>query len=215
MSRSIDSTLNTEFSQTELTIIFFIKSVWDSGTVYLWTGYEDISWDGQTWTGAGHLVGISNVTETSELRASGMDFTLSGIPSALLSQALDDARQGNEVSLWVGALDSSHAIVGTPYKLFQGLMDVPTIKEGAETATITVSAENRLIELNRPNPVRYTDRFQQGRFSGDVGFEYVAGMQNKEVHWGTGGNSSVTSPAVTPNKNAPVNSLAWKAYHNK
>lgn len=197
MSRSINSTLNAEFNKDSLSLIFFIKSVWNSGTVYLWTGYEDITFDGQTWSGAGHLVGISSVNEEAKIHASGVDFQMSGIPGSLVSLILDDARQGNEVSLWVGAIDQSQAIVGTPYKLFQGLMDVPSIQEGASSSTITVTAENRLIELNRANTVRYTDRFQQDRFTGDLGLEYVAGMQNKEVHWGTGGNSGVTAPVAT------------------
>lgn len=187
MARNLTAALNTEFTADNFRVVFFFKSVWSSGTTYLWTGYEDISWDGQTWLGVGQFAGISNIEETQEIRAAGATFTLAGVPSALLALALGDARQGNEVSLWVGALDSSNAIVVDPYKVFSGLMDVPGIQEGGETSTITLQAENRLIELDRPREVRFSDRFQQNRFASDVGFEYVAGLQDKPINWGQPG----------------------------
>jgi hypothetical protein len=184
MSRSITSGLNTEFGNSDLKPIFLVKIVWDSGTSYVWSGYDDLSWDGQTWTGTGNLGTFGAVSETQEVRAEGMNFTLSGVPSALISQVLSDGRQGNEVSLWIGALDSSNNIVADPYQLFKGLMDVPGIEEGGDTSMITLSAENRLIELERSREVRYTDQFQKGRFSSDKGFEYIASLQNKSINWG-------------------------------
>jgi hypothetical protein len=187
MARNLTAALNTEFTSDSFTVVFFFKSVWNSGTSYLWTGYEDISWDGQTWLGTGNLAGVSSIEETQEIIASGATFTLSGVPSALLALALGDARQGNEVSMWVGALDSAGAIVVDPYKVFSGLMDVPGIQENGENSVITLQAENRLIELDRPREVRYTDRYQQGRFASDVGMEYIAGLQDKSIHWGQPG----------------------------
>lgn len=184
MSRDITSGLNTEFTSDALQMVFFIKTVWSSGTTYAWTGYGDITWDSQTWTGAGHMLGLPTVSETKEIQANGATFSLSGVPSSLVSLILSDARQGNEVSLWVGALDSSGNIVSDPYKLFSGLMDVPGIQEGGDTSVISLQAENRLIELERPREIRYTNRFQKDRFSGDKGLQYVASLQNKSINWG-------------------------------
>jgi hypothetical protein len=184
MSRSTPANLKTQFDGTEMILVFFFKTVWDSGITRLWTGYEDITWDSQTWSGIGHLGGFSAISESREVRANGMSFTLTGVPSSLVSLMLADGRQGNEVSLWIGALDSSGSIVTDPYKLFSGLMDVPGIQEGGDTSTITLTAENRLIELTRANEVRHTDQFQRSRFSGDKGLEYIATLQNKSINWG-------------------------------
>ena len=184
MARDLTAALNTQFTSASLHTVFFFKSVWSSGTTYLWTGYSTIVWDSQTWQGVGQLAGISDIEESSEIIANGATFTLSGVPSALLALALGDARQGNEVSLWIGALDTSGTLVVDPYKVFSGLIDVPGIQEGSETSTITLQAENRLIELNRPREVRNSDRFQQARFASDVGFEFVAGLQDKQITWG-------------------------------
>ena len=184
MSRDITANLNTEFTSSSFKIAFFFKSVWSSGTTYVWTGYDDIAWDSQTWTGVGHLMGIPSVSETKEVQANGAAFSLSGVPSSLVSLILSDARQGNEVSLWVAAIDTDGSIIADPYKLFSGLMDVPGIQEGGDTSIITLQAENRLIELDRSREIRYTDRFQQDRYSGDLGLQYVATLQNKAINWG-------------------------------
>jgi hypothetical protein len=157
MSRDITSGLNTEFTSSSFKIAFFFKSVWSSGTTYIWTGYDDITWDSQTWTGVGHLMGIPSVSETKEVQANGAAFSLSGVPSSLVSLILSDARQGNEVSLWVAAIDTDGSIIADPYKLFSG---------------------------DRSREIRYTDRFQQDRYSGDLGLQYVATLQNKAINWG-------------------------------
>jgi hypothetical protein len=183
MARGISAALNTEFNADKLRPIFFFKSVWASGTTYIWSGYGNISWDGQTWAGVGDLAGMTAIEETTLVRANGVKFTLAGVPSALVALALGQARQGTEVSLWVGAVDEDMNIIADPYKIFSGLMDVPGIIEGPETSTITIAAENRLIELERARELRWTDQFQQNRFAGDVGFQYIAGLQDKAIYW--------------------------------
>ena len=35
----------------------------------LWTGVGTISWDGQTWIGAGNILGLTAIEETVEVRA--------------------------------------------------------------------------------------------------------------------------------------------------
>ena len=184
MARSLTTDLNNEFLAGLFSIVLFCKLEWDSGDLYVWSGYGDISWDGQTWTGLGHLAGISAIQETPDIIASGVQMQLSGIPSSLIALALGQARQGNEVSIWLGAMSASGSIVADPYLIFSGLMDVPSILEQGDTSTINITAENRLIELNRIHEVRHTDRYQRQRFSGDKGFEYVASLQDKPINWG-------------------------------
>lgn len=187
MARDLTSALNDEFTAGSFRLVFFFKSVWNSGTSYIWTGYDDIVWDSNTWTGVGHFGGMSSIEETKEIRATGASFVLSGVPSDLISLVLGDARQGNEVSLWVGALDTDNSLIADPYQIFSGLMDVPSIQEGGETSIISVQAENRLIELDRPRELRNTDKYQQARFSGDLGMQYVAALQDKQINWGQSG----------------------------
>ena len=58
----------------------------------LWTGAGELAWNGQTFTGAGSLLGISPIEETGEVRAVGFAVKLSGLPSEILSLALQSVR---------------------------------------------------------------------------------------------------------------------------
>lgn len=70
----------------------------------LWSGYGDLSWDGKTWIGAGHLLGLSPLGENSELRAEGFTVSLSGMSSEDVSRALQEVRSGKPGRLWLGLL---------------------------------------------------------------------------------------------------------------
>lgn len=69
-------------------------------------------------------------------------------------------------------------------EIFTGYMDTMDIDEGADTSTVTLSIENKLIDLERPRTARYTSSFQKSRFAGDKGLEFVEDLQDKEVYWG-------------------------------
>jgi hypothetical protein len=150
----------------------------------MWSGLGDLSWDSKTWTGAGSLLGVSPVQETDGLAATGMRFSLSGIPSELIAVAIGSARQGLSAKLWLAVFDAAGSLIGDPILLFSGLTDVPAIEEGGETCTIAMSAESRLIDLERPRVRRYTSQDQKAIHPTDKGFDYVAGLQEKEIVFG-------------------------------
>ena len=53
----------------------------------IWTGLGNLSLDGNTYTGAGDLLGISSVGESIDISARGATITLSGIPQNILADA--------------------------------------------------------------------------------------------------------------------------------
>lgn len=158
-----------------------------STPVRLWTGIGDIVWSGATWTGAGSLLGVGQVQETTELRAAGMDISLSAIPSEMLSLALAEKYQGKAARVYLGAFDTNTGgLLTDPYMLFGGRIDTLSVVDGAEEATISVSLENRLIDLERGRERRYQDADHQAEYPGDRFFEYVPSLQDIEVKWGKG-----------------------------
>jgi hypothetical protein len=164
----------------------FFEGVFGAGTVRLWTGYAPITWAGQTWTGAGTLLAVSNIEETTEVVASGWTVTLSGIPADLLAAVSVDALQGDQGRLWLGLMDTSGALIIDPVLAASGRMDVPDVYDSEDECVITITYESRLIDLRRPREWRYTHESQQQIFPGDRGFEFVAGLQDKEITWGAG-----------------------------
>jgi len=164
----------------------FFEAEFASGFLRLWTGTGDKVWNGQTWTGAGNLIGVSSVDEGQDVVARGMTFSLSGIPLSYISLAINDAKQGLPGRMWVALIAADGTIIADPVQSFVGRLDVPTITDGPETCTITISYESRLIDLNRPRELRYTHESQQQLYPGDLGFEFVTSIQDKEIAWGRG-----------------------------
>ena len=72
-----------------------------------------------------------------------------------------------------------------PYAIFQGQMDLMTISDGGDTATIKLTAESRLIDLDRSRERRFTSEDQKIEFPDDKGLEYVDDLQDKEIVWGS------------------------------
>ena len=182
MSRNITANVQTIVDSAEVQPFLLFEGEFASGYVRAWSGYGNLSWNSQTWTGTGTLLNISNVQETSDGSAQGITATLSGIPSSLISLALGDVRQGASGKVWLGFLDNG--VVDDPILLFEGRLDIPSIEEGGETATISITYESRLIDLARSREIRYTDEEQQSLYAGDLGCQFVAALQDKEITWG-------------------------------
>jgi hypothetical protein len=186
MSRDITSGFQTGITAAVLTPIILIEGYFDSGTMYLWSGVGDLSYGGNTYVGAAGILGVTDVVETSKIEARGASFTMQGIPTSYLSLALSENYQDRAVVQRLALLDSAGAIISNPYTFFSGKMDVMTIADGGESATITVTAENDLIALKRANERRRTPEDQKLTYAGDTFFDQVARLQELDITWGGG-----------------------------
>lgn len=186
MTRDLTEHVAAEIVKQRLRPVLFYEGEFASGTSRAWTGYGEIEWNGHTWQGVGHFGGISAIEETGDIVATGFAVTLSGVPQDLLAIALADARQGKPGRVWLAFLDESGNVIADPYLSAAGRLDVPEIEEGAETATIRISYESRLIDLERPRVRRYTHEDQQIDYPGDKGFEYIPSLQDAQITWGRG-----------------------------
>lgn len=183
MSRSLSNDVVTEINSAETQPILLFEGEFISGFFRAWSGFGDLSWGGFTWQGAGTLMGISPIDETAEVSAQGITVSLSGIPSGMLSLVLSDVQQNAPGKVWIGFLNNG-AVIADPVLLFEGRLDVPSIDDSGETASISITYESRLIDLSRPRVSRYTDEEQKREFPSDVGCEFVADLQEKTLNWG-------------------------------
>lgn len=184
MSRTITAGMITELTAGNLRPVTLIKFAFDSGDLNLWSGIGNLSWSGDTYTGAGNLLSASPVSETESIKANGVTFSLSGMPSSIISTALSEDYQGRTVSMWRGAFDSSKAIVADPILIFAGEMDVMTIEEDGDTATVSVLGESELRSLTRPSPRKWTSGDQKAIYPTDSGFDLLDQIQDDPVIWG-------------------------------
>jgi hypothetical protein len=188
--RSLSANMVTEVSASQLSPIL-LASFSFSTPVNLWSGYGTITVSGTGYQGIGTLGTISPVEETTDLAARGINFQLSGIPSSYVSLALTENYQGKACSVLFGALDATGALVSSPVTIFAGRMDVMSINDDGQNATILMSAENKLVDFRRPREVRYTHEEQQNLHPGDLGLEFVNAIQEKQIYWG---NAKMAAP---------------------
>ena len=204
MSRELAPLVLGELSKPVLEPFFTVELDFDSSPLYMWTGYGNLTIGDKTYLGAGQVLNISSVSETTEMEAKGATITVSGIPSSFLSLALQEPYQGRECRIFFaivvnqellqenGGLILTEAgdIIITEVsgiqltEIFSGELDQMNIEENADTSVISVTAENVLIKLERPVVRRFTNEDQKSRFPNDRGLEYVAGLQDKDILWG-------------------------------
>lgn len=190
MARNVISTILNKLDDAEVSPFYAVELFFDTDTVRVWTGYGDITItvaNTRTYSGIGDLLSISEVQESQDISAKGINLTLSGIPSNLLTHALNTPYQGRLCNVHFGFIDWSSPANQNGMLIFTGYMDTMLIEEGAETSTITTSVESRLIDLERPRNRRYTTQNQKQRFSGDLAFDFVESLQNQRLQWGGGG----------------------------
>jgi hypothetical protein len=185
--------------------IILVQCAFDSGNLNLWNGVGNLTVSSVDYVGAGTLLAIGEIAETSELQANGITVTLSGITDPLLSKARDEDYQGRELKVLLGAMDASNGVISTPVNVFSGFMDTMVINDSSETATIQIAVENRLIGFERTRVRRYTAEDQLIDFPSDKGLEFVADMAEKEIVWGRSGVVSGGGGRPNADPDAPAN----------
>lgn len=193
MSRGLAAGVISEIAAPSVQPILFFYGSFATGDIRLWSGLGNITWDSQTWLGAGSLIQISNIDEPGEIKAQGIVVTFTGIPADFISLVLQSVKQNALGRVYLGFL-SGGSVVANPWLVFEGRLDVPIIDEQAETCSIAITYESRLIDLTRARSRRHTEQDQQAEYPGDLGMEYVASLQEKEIPWGRQGDN-VPAPA--------------------
>jgi len=186
MSRNASTAFRNALGEELVRPCIFYEGQFATGFVRLWSGLGEIAWNGQTWQGAGVLLGMGDVEESTDVVANGTSISLSGVPLDLVQLAIAEARQGLPGRVWVGLLTEDWQIIASPTLVFSGRLDVPQIADNGDSCTITISYENKLVDLTVPREWRYTHESQRALHPTDRGFEFVTSIQDKEITWGRG-----------------------------
>jgi len=206
MSRDLSTALSGSLEDNVVYPFFAIDLEFDSpNTLRLWTGYGTLVYEGVSYFGTGELLGISSVEETVEMAAKGATLTLSGVPSEVISLALQEPYQGRvcKINFGMFATDNLLQEDATSYillqdgakislesqqtsltEVFTGYMNQMNIEESPDTSTIQLTVENKLVDLERPRVARYTSAYQKDKFNGDLGLDFVESLQDQKLTWG-------------------------------
>ena len=82
MSRDLTAAFASALADQTLRPVIFFEGQFASGWVRIWSGLGEVSWNGETWAGAGSLLGLGSLDETGEVVAGGT--AVSGLSMDLL-----------------------------------------------------------------------------------------------------------------------------------
>ena len=190
MSRDISATNLAEINAAHLQPVTLVKL--EFGTpVYAHSGYGTITYDGDDYLGVGQLGAITGEAESENLTPSPVTISLSGVDSALITEALDSGSYGDTVTIFEGYRQDDGTLVDDPWVLWKGSFEYAAIRQDADSQ-VSITVKHDLAVLSEKDGGRYTDEDQQSRFTGDVGFEYITDMSGVDLRWG---GSKVIDPA--------------------
>ena len=184
MSRGVSSSTKTAAGESVVRPIILFEGEFDSGTVRLWNGLGQLAALSNTWEGAGDLINVTPIEETYEVKATGFSVSLSGISADSLNLALSEDYQNRLLTIYMGFIDDSNALVDDPFILTRGRMDVMSISQTGSDTTIQITCETRMIDFERPRRRTYSDQDQKAKYPNDRGFEFVNSIQEIEIEWG-------------------------------
>lgn len=150
----------------------------DSGTVRLAGTDFNIEWDGYIWLAARQIGTIDTLTETAD-GVEGLRFTMSGVSDESLADVQQEQYQGRAVTVLWCFLDGSTLHVDPT--AWQGRLDVPEIDLEATTATISVTAEHRMADWQRPRQLMFNHADQQRIDPMDDFFLDLEAMDNADI----------------------------------
>ncbi len=166
-----------------------------STPVYLWTGYGTVTIDGNSYIGVGDMLGVAPLGESLDLSAEGARVSFTGANSDLLTAALTEDYQERDAYIYLGRTSAPD----DEQLLFRGYMDTMELDDSGEKSVITLNIENKLRDLQKARPRRYTNEDQQDAYSGDTFFSFVSSIQDVRIPWGRDGNVNPTTPNPNPN----------------
>lgn len=182
MSRGIHADVITELAKDSFDMAHLV-SIDFSAPVYLTDHAHDISHGGNDYVSSSHLLGLSQVNETSNIKTSTLTINLSSVDSYFITRLLNENYIDRAVTISRIILNSSGTIVGDPIPLYSGRMDGFAIKDDNKTSQINLSVASHWSDFEKESGRRTNHNGQQIHFAGDKGFEFAASAV-KDIKWG-------------------------------
>ena len=183
MGRDLSTSYQNQLDGLSLNPAIFVQFQFADGNLNLWTGYNDIVFNGQIFVGSGNVLAVDRIEETQELRATSVSFSLNGINSALTAAALTSNYQVRPAIMWFAVLNDSNAVIST-YQLFKGRMDIISFADNGETADFSIKCESNIIDIRKARERRYTSEDQKIDYPEDLGLDFIAKIQDIDIKWG-------------------------------
>lgn len=164
---------------------FLLKIEYPGDIVRAWLGTGNIIHKGETWLGAGLVMGVRQIESSSELKVSTVDISLSSIPQDMIARINLDIRN-RKARLYYGLLDETRRLIGDPIPLQEINMEHHSVAiQDNGTATLTIHGSVGLVDLQRATAVAWTAEEQKRRYPDlpDSGLDAMPTLVEKDIPW--------------------------------
>lgn len=193
---TLDPALASALAGTRVTMFGAVEIALPGYDLCLLDGAGVITFGGRTFVGRDPVYGVLDSIKglADQMSDQAPQVTLGLIPAstAALSTLLDPAAQGSAVTISIGAVDaSSGAVVGVPYPLFVGELDVPTLTWDANDRRLEYrigSYAERLFMVEEGR--RLSTAFHQSVWPGELGLDHCTSVE-QTIAWGQNVNNTV------------------------
>lgn len=178
--------------------VLLFEIVRENDALRIWNRYHTLDWNGYKWTGAGSIVSVSPLTETTELQVQRVVLTFSApeISEEAEKIILDGRTRRSPVTCWFGLLDESGKIIPDPIIRFRSRADAPTMRDDPETGDriVELPIEGAIFNLTKPPQTVLSAEDQRLRFPEDTGLDNMAKQADAQLIWPTGSYNSFSPP---------------------
>lgn len=181
--------VNRLSSDNQFNIFFAIKAEFDTDDINVWSGTDDLTIGSDTYIGAGNLISLEQVRDSTEVKSEGLVIHVSSLTPEIITMATTENYVNRNITLLMGYLSGGSNEVAGTMTLFKGRMKNLTINDNPTDFSVTITCENRLDDLSRPSNIRYTSESQNfvledSSVSTDNFYSWVEQIQDKQILWG-------------------------------
>lgn len=179
MARGLSSDLLTELSTNNIKPILLVEILFPTPQ-RLTNHYKDITHNSNTYSASGHLLNITAKSENAELDVANFTVRLSAVDSAFTSILLNNNVSNDEVTIEIGLLNGSDALIDT-YQFDKGYIE--SFRINTDKATIDLICTSHFSDFSRVAGRKTNEGSQQRFFPNDRGMEF-AGLTVQDILWG-------------------------------
>ena len=192
MVKSIDSTTLAEVSNTKtypIQLIKFQVTADNNDSLFLNTGYTNITYNGDTYLPGSNIIGLSAVEETKDVKTNSVTIQLNGLPNTIIAALENVNAIGGIVTIYQAFWnDENGAIEGQVYQKWQGIINSHSVDEentNEGDVNISIECKNIVGALLDTKSGRFTSDSSFKQYtSNDASMEFVASMVNFNRRFG-------------------------------
>tara|TARA_R100000541_G_scaffold15264_1_gene24691 strand:- start:8 stop:595 length:588 start_codon:yes stop_codon:yes gene_type:complete len=192
MPRTIDSVTLAETQSTKtypIELVKFQVTSDNADSLFLNTGYTNITYNGDTYLPGSNIVSLSAVEETKDVKTNAITIQLNGIPNTIIAALENVNAIGGIVTIYQAFWnEETGAIQGQVYQKWQGIINSHAVDEentASGDVNITVECKNIVGAILNTKSGRFTSDSSFKQFTtNDASMEFVASMVDFNPRFG-------------------------------